>query len=227
MSANLLALLLCAAALPHNRATAAAATKPLVGAFYFGDWHVDPQMAALHGPNWTEFEVAVHATPRFPGHLQPNVPQENATCAQRMPLCLKLSACSQFACMLNHSLLKTEENDRAVGMGRNVSEVSPHVMAKKIEAATCVHPWLLSDCIQAPMNMRTCCVLRRHIWHGRLRVGRTVWTSFSLTGTGMRAPPWGGFRTTKGQEVCGSNTHTHAVQYSKHRRPSQSLNGHK
>ena len=78
-SAHCVALPLSALALlpPADSAEPAAATKPLIGAFYFGDWHVDPQMAALHGPNWTEFEVAISATPRFPGHLQPNVPLES------------------------------------------------------------------------------------------------------------------------------------------------------
>ena len=63
----------------HTDAPASPAQKPLVGAFYFGDWHVDKQMAAAHGANWTEFEVAVKATPRFEGHRQPNVPLEDAS----------------------------------------------------------------------------------------------------------------------------------------------------
>jgi hypothetical protein len=48
--------------------------RPLISAFYFGDWHTDEQMAALHGENWTEFELAVNAVPRYPGHRQPNLP---------------------------------------------------------------------------------------------------------------------------------------------------------
>ena len=58
-------------------AVAAAAEKPLLGAIYFGDWHVDPQMSALHGANWTEWEVPVSATPRFEGHDQPHLPLED------------------------------------------------------------------------------------------------------------------------------------------------------
>ena len=50
--------------------------KPLLAAIYFGDWHVDPQMAALHGGNWTEWELPTRATPRFEGHVQPNLPLE-------------------------------------------------------------------------------------------------------------------------------------------------------
>ncbi len=46
------------------------------GAIYFGDWHVDPVMSALHGPGWTEWEVVTHATPRYEGHDQPNIPLE-------------------------------------------------------------------------------------------------------------------------------------------------------
>jgi len=48
--------------------------QPLISAFYFGDWHVDPQMSAAHGANWTEFELAINAHPRYAGHRQPNIP---------------------------------------------------------------------------------------------------------------------------------------------------------
>lgn len=43
-------------------------------AIYFGDWHVDPDMASIHGENWTEWEVVVNGRPRYPGHFQPNLP---------------------------------------------------------------------------------------------------------------------------------------------------------
>lgn len=56
-----------------------ATKKPTVGAIYFGDWHVNPQMAAIHGPHWTEFQLPIHATTRYPGHLQPNIPLEDST----------------------------------------------------------------------------------------------------------------------------------------------------
>ena len=55
----------------------ATATEPLVGALYFGDWHVDPQMSALHGKNWTEWQLVSRATPRWRGHMQPNVPLDD------------------------------------------------------------------------------------------------------------------------------------------------------
>ena len=73
----LMAALLTALA-PTAAAAAAAATDPLVAAIYFGDWHVDPQMSAVHGANWTEYQLPIHATPRFPGHeaWQPNIPLE-------------------------------------------------------------------------------------------------------------------------------------------------------
>lgn len=45
-----------------------------VGAFYFGDWHPNSQMEAGHGEGWTEFALVTNATPRFPGHEQPNIP---------------------------------------------------------------------------------------------------------------------------------------------------------
>jgi hypothetical protein len=55
------------------------------GAIYFGDWHVDPVMSALHGPDWTEFEVVTHALPRYEGHQQPNLPKEDPGFGKRAP----------------------------------------------------------------------------------------------------------------------------------------------
>ena len=52
-------------------------TSPLLAAIYFGDWHVDAQMSAVHGANWTEWSLPQRATPRFPGHVQPNLPLED------------------------------------------------------------------------------------------------------------------------------------------------------
>jgi hypothetical protein len=54
----------------------AKAEKPLVGAIYFGDWHVNEQHQEIHGTNWTEWEIPINAKPRYPGHLQPNIPLE-------------------------------------------------------------------------------------------------------------------------------------------------------
>jgi hypothetical protein len=34
------------------------------------------QHAELHGPDWTEWQLPIHAKPRYPGHLQPNLPLE-------------------------------------------------------------------------------------------------------------------------------------------------------
>ena len=67
-------MLSAALVLQHLLPAASPAPQPAVGAIYFGDWHVDVQHAELHGPNWTEFTLPIHATPRFPGHLQPNIP---------------------------------------------------------------------------------------------------------------------------------------------------------
>ena len=50
------------------------AARPDIGAIYFGDWHVNVQHEELHGANWTEWQLPIHATPRYPGHLQPNLP---------------------------------------------------------------------------------------------------------------------------------------------------------
>eukprot|EP01052_Picozoa_sp_SAG31_P043399 SAG31_NODE_7215_length_1753_cov_1.231560_2_plen_400_part_01 len=50
------------------------ALKQDVGAIYFGDWHPDPWMQAMHGTNWTEWVLPINAQPRYPGHLQPNLP---------------------------------------------------------------------------------------------------------------------------------------------------------
>eukprot|EP01050_Picozoa_sp_SAG11_P017930 SAG11_NODE_2641_length_3139_cov_12.838487_2_plen_359_part_00 len=48
--------------------------RPDVGAIYFGDWAPDPWMQAIHGTNWTEWSLPINAQPRYPGHLQPNLP---------------------------------------------------------------------------------------------------------------------------------------------------------
>lgn len=48
--------------------------RPLIATYYFPNWHCDPRIEALHGKGWTEWRVAQHATPRFPGHIQPRVP---------------------------------------------------------------------------------------------------------------------------------------------------------
>ena len=53
-------------------------TRSDVGAIYFGDWAPDPWMEAMHGTNWTEWQLPIHAQPRYPGHFQPNLPLETA-----------------------------------------------------------------------------------------------------------------------------------------------------
>lgn len=45
-----------------------------VAAYYFPQYHRDPQNDRWHGPGWTEWELVRAATPRFPGHQQPKVP---------------------------------------------------------------------------------------------------------------------------------------------------------
>lgn len=46
----------------------------ITAAYYFPNFHVDPRNEEWHGEGWTEWELMKHATPRFPGHLQPRVP---------------------------------------------------------------------------------------------------------------------------------------------------------
>lgn len=48
--------------------------KHQVGCYYFPNYHVDARNELSHGPGWSEWELVKHATPRFPGHHQPNVP---------------------------------------------------------------------------------------------------------------------------------------------------------
>eukprot|EP00730_Choanoeca_flexa_P013777 TRINITY_DN5699_c0_g1_i1.p1 TRINITY_DN5699_c0_g1~~TRINITY_DN5699_c0_g1_i1.p1 ORF type:complete len:418 (+),score=66.87 TRINITY_DN5699_c0_g1_i1:103-1356(+) len=56
-----------------------------VGAIYFGDWHVDPHMEAYHTLNWTEYDLVINAQPRFPGHIQPNIPLWLNSSAENTP----------------------------------------------------------------------------------------------------------------------------------------------
>ena len=46
-----------------------------VACYYFGNYHPgDSRNVQQKGPAWSEWEVVKAARPRFPGHLQPNVP---------------------------------------------------------------------------------------------------------------------------------------------------------
>ena len=45
-----------------------------VAAYYFGNYHVDERNVKIHGPGWTEWNLVKAATPRFPGHRQPQKP---------------------------------------------------------------------------------------------------------------------------------------------------------
>ncbi|MNI20737.1 hypothetical protein D3C73_742300 [compost metagenome] len=45
-----------------------------VAVYYFPNYHADPRNEAWHGKDWTEWELAKQAKPRFPGHIQPKVP---------------------------------------------------------------------------------------------------------------------------------------------------------
>ena len=46
-----------------------------VACYYFGNYHPgDSRNVRQKGPGWSEWEVVKAARPRFPGHVQPNVP---------------------------------------------------------------------------------------------------------------------------------------------------------
>lgn len=46
-----------------------------VASYYFPNYHPgDPRNEAVHGKGWAEWELVKAARPRFPGHVQPNVP---------------------------------------------------------------------------------------------------------------------------------------------------------
>lgn len=45
-----------------------------IASYYFPNWHADPLNEAVHGKNWTEWELVKCARSRFAGHQQPKVP---------------------------------------------------------------------------------------------------------------------------------------------------------
>ena len=48
--------------------------RPIVAAYYFPNFHVDPRNEKEHGPGWTEWQILKVAHPRFPGHDHPRIP---------------------------------------------------------------------------------------------------------------------------------------------------------
>lgn len=52
----------------------AAGARPEIAAYYFPNYHPNPQNSARYGTNWTEWDLMRAAKPRFPGHAQPKVP---------------------------------------------------------------------------------------------------------------------------------------------------------
>ncbi|WP_263382596.1 glycosyltransferase WbsX family protein [Granulicella arctica] len=59
----------------NNSAPSAEPDDVITAAYYFGNFHVDPRNEEAHGVGWTEWNLVKAATPRFPGHDQPKVPQ--------------------------------------------------------------------------------------------------------------------------------------------------------
>lgn len=46
-----------------------------VACYYFPNYHTgDPRNDTIHGKDWNEWRLVEGATPRFPGHQQPNIP---------------------------------------------------------------------------------------------------------------------------------------------------------
>lgn len=48
--------------------------RPQVACYYFPNYHVDVRNQPVHGQGWSEWELVKAATPRWPGHSQPNLP---------------------------------------------------------------------------------------------------------------------------------------------------------
>ena len=59
----------------QSAAAEAASNDVITAAYYFGNFHVDRRNEQAHGTGWTEWNLVKAATPRFPGHRQPRVPQ--------------------------------------------------------------------------------------------------------------------------------------------------------
>jgi hypothetical protein len=66
--------LLAALVGPHS--SLRAEDKITVACYYFPNYHPnDPRNVKVKGPGWSEWELVKTAQPRFPGHIQPNLPQ--------------------------------------------------------------------------------------------------------------------------------------------------------
>jgi hypothetical protein len=44
-----------------------------IAAYYFPNYHIDPNNEKRHGVKWSEWELLKAATPRFKDHNQPKV----------------------------------------------------------------------------------------------------------------------------------------------------------
>ena len=45
-----------------------------IAAYYFPNYHIDPENEAFHGKGWNEWKLLQSATPRFENHQQPKAP---------------------------------------------------------------------------------------------------------------------------------------------------------
>lgn len=126
-----------------------------VMAIYFGDWHVDPDMQSLHGPNWTEWGLVTSATPRQ-APRRPLTARSSADGPHPLPMDLTLSpAFSQvprtpagdvrsFPCLLrgvsrySHDSTPIQPNlphDELPGWGVRAEENTPAAMRVKADRA--------------------------------------------------------------------------------------------
>ena len=70
---------LTAAAAAPMLSAAPPARRFEVGAYYFPNYHLDARNQKAHGQGFSEWELVKQARPRFPGHVQPNVPADGYT----------------------------------------------------------------------------------------------------------------------------------------------------
>jgi len=62
--------------------------QPIIGCYYFPNYHTgDPRNDLIHGKGWSEWNLVKSATPRFPGHHQPNIPLWGFT-DEKNPQCM-------------------------------------------------------------------------------------------------------------------------------------------
>jgi len=69
-----ISLLLCVFTGAYGQQKKSSNEKYQIAVYYFPDYHIDKRNEEYRGKNWTEWELAKKAKPRFEGHDQPKVP---------------------------------------------------------------------------------------------------------------------------------------------------------